>query len=230
MAHDSNTITVYLEVGTKRTLAGACDWPGWCRGGRDEAAALQALLAYGPRYGRVVQAAGLHFHTPSDVVAFTVVERLAGNATTDYGVPVVAPAGDGTPVDAAELGRLQTLLHACWAALDAAAAMATGKELRTGPRGGGRDLPGVVRHVEGAEASYLTSLGGKLPPAAADDDSGVVRTHNRQVILDALAAAGRGEFASRGPRGGLRWSPRYFVRRTAWHILDHVWEIEDRVL
>jgi hypothetical protein len=31
-----------------------------------------------------------------------------------------------------------------------------------------------------------------------------------------------------GPRGGKLWQPRYFVRRSAWHILDHVWEIEDR--
>ncbi len=22
---------------------------------------------------------------------------------------------------------------------------------------------------------------------------------------------------------------RYFVRRTAWHVLDHLWEIEDRL-
>ena len=25
-----------------------------------------------------------------------------------------------------------------------------------------------------------------------------------------------------------KWPARYFVRRTAWHVLDHVWEIEDR--
>ena len=31
-----------------------------------------------------------------------------------------------------------------------------------------------------------------------------------------------------GPRGGKRWSARYFVRRAAWHVLDHAWEIEDR--
>jgi hypothetical protein len=24
------------------------------------------------------------------------------------------------------------------------------------------------------------------------------------------------------------WTPRYFVRRAAWHALDHAWEIEDR--
>jgi hypothetical protein len=49
-------------------------------------------------------------------------------------------------------------------------------------------------------------------------------------MLDALEASARGEIPARGPRGGRRWSPRYFVRRATWHILDHVWEIEDRML
>jgi hypothetical protein len=26
-----------------------------------------------------------------------------------------------------------------------------------------------------------------------------------------------------------RWPPRYVVRRAAWHVLDHAWEIEDRI-
>jgi hypothetical protein len=50
------------------------------------------------------------------------------------------------------------------------------------------------------------------------------------VILDALASAARGEVPTQGPRGGTRWTPRYFVRRMAWHVLDHAWEIEDRIL
>jgi hypothetical protein len=24
------------------------------------------------------------------------------------------------------------------------------------------------------------------------------------------------------------WTARYFLRRAAWHVLDHVWEIEDK--
>ena len=52
-------IAVYLEIGPKRTFAGAVEWPGWCRIGRGEEEALEALLAYAPRYARVVEAAGL---------------------------------------------------------------------------------------------------------------------------------------------------------------------------
>jgi hypothetical protein len=96
---------MYLEIGKKRAFAGATDWHGWCRSGRDEQAALQALFDYGPRYARVLQGARLGFHAPA-----------------------------------------------------------------------------------------------------------------------------KGEISPRGPRGGARWAPRYFVRRVAWHMLDHAREIEDRVV
>ena len=49
-----------------------------------------------------------------------------------------------------------------------------------------------------------------------------------EAMLEALAASVRGEVPETGPRGGKRWSARYFVRREAWHVLDHAWEIEDR--
>jgi hypothetical protein len=48
--------------------------------------------------------------------------------------------------------------------------------------------------------------------------------------LTSLEAAARGELPRVGPRGGLRWTPRFYVRYSAWHILDHAWEIEDRLL
>jgi hypothetical protein len=49
-------IAVYLEVGAKRTIAGALSWPGWYRVARDEAGALQTLVEYTPRYERLVLA------------------------------------------------------------------------------------------------------------------------------------------------------------------------------
>jgi hypothetical protein len=48
-------------------------------------------------------------------------------------------------------------------------------------------------------------------------------------MLDGLTAAAQGKIPAQGPRGGKRWSPRYFVRRVAWHVLDHAWELEDRL-
>jgi hypothetical protein len=221
-----NQLAVYLEVGSRRTFAAALDWPGWCRAGRDEATALQILFEYGPRYARILRPARLGFQAPHDVSTFVVVERLKGNATTDFGAPDLAPASDAQPLDDTELRRQQALLKACWRAFDAVVEMAHGKTLRTGPRGGGRALDGIVQHVLGAETGYLSQLGGKvLQPGSSQPSPGPIR----QAILKTLQAAADGTIAEYGPRGGKRWSPRYFVRRGAWHVLDHIWEIEDRL-
>jgi len=81
------SIDVYLEVGSKRTFAGAIDWPGWCRSAKTEEAALESLAAYAARYGKVVARSRLGFTAPSGSGEFVVGERLTGNATTDFGAP-----------------------------------------------------------------------------------------------------------------------------------------------
>jgi hypothetical protein len=223
-----NTIEVYLEIGQKRVIAGALDWPGWCRGGTGEPAALQALTDYLPRYARVLQDAGFDFQSPVDVPSLVVVERLDGNGTTDYGVPGMIPEADRRSFDLTDFERQSKLLQACWLAVDNAARNAAGKELRKGPRGGGRELDEILRHVLEADKSYLSRLGWTGKSMAATDLTGEFRGV-RQAILDGLSAAVKGELPLQGPRGGTIWPPRYFVRRTAWHGLDHAWEIEDRV-
>lgn len=218
---------VYLEIGAKRTFAGVIAWPGWCRSGRDEAAALAALAAMAPRYARVLEQAGIAPPQLPSAADYRVVERLPGNATTDFGAPDAIPAADAQPLDEAELERLRALLQACWAALDRAAQAVAGVTLRTGPRGGGRDLAGVLAHVLGAEQSYVGRLGVRVPTHAGEPLSTTV-ARTRQAALDALVAAAHGATPVQGPRGGKRWPPRYFVRRVAWHVLDHAWELEDR--
>jgi len=228
MTQMADRIEVILEVGKTRTFAIARDWPGWCRMGRDEAAALQALFEAGPRYARILRPARLGFRVPLDVSAFVVVERLKGDATTDFGAPSIAWPDDIKPVAATELDRYQMVLKACWKAFDATATAAAGLSLRKGPRGGGRDLTKIREHVCDVDAAYLRSLGGKPKPRNEDDlDQALALV--RQEILTTLIAAARGEVPERGPRGGLRWTPRYFVRRLAWHEIDHAWEIESRI-
>lgn len=229
MAKLSNQIEVYLEVGQKRTFAGALEWPGWCRAGRDEAAALQALVEMGPPYARILHSAGIKFQLPAAVSDFVVVERLEGNATTDFGAPNVAPSADTRPVDEDELQRLQALLQAYWQAFAETVQAAVGKDLRLGPRGGGRDLVGIVQHVVGAQGGYLSRLAWKFKSDETENPIEAVPP-TRQAVLEALAAAVHDGLPAHGPRGGAIWLPRYFVRRSAWHILDHLWEIEDRLL
>jgi hypothetical protein len=221
---------VYLEIGSKRTFAGAVDWPGWVRTGRDEESALIALLEYAPRYAKVLEAAGISFEAPTGLADFRINERLSGNATTDFGAPNVPLPSDSGPLNEAEVLRLQSILKACWQALDAAAASARGVELRKGPRGGGRDLDRILDHVLGADSAYLSKIGWKQRMKPSGEWSERV-SQVRQAILDVLKIADRsGVLPLPEPSEGTRWSPRTFVRRVAWHALDHAWEIEDRMV
>jgi hypothetical protein len=212
-------IDVYLEIGNKRVIACAVDWPGWCRAGRDFGAALESLAASADRYAAVITPAGLGFAPPADVRELRVVDRLPGTATTDFGAPDVPPPTDLAPLDEAGLARLTTTLETYWAAFDAAVGAAAVRELRKGPRGGGRDIDGIIEHVLGVERAYLGRRAWKLPKGG----------DTRRGVLDALEAAARGEEPASGARGGKIWPARYFARRVAYHVLDHIWEIEDRL-
>jgi hypothetical protein len=214
---------VYLEIGRKRVFAGSVDWPGWTRSGRDDDAAIETLLAYAPRYAKVLRGTRLNFDPPSRASPLTVVERLSGNATTEFGAPDIPPSADKKPITTKDLVRCQTILKASWRALDRAADAAKDKELTKGPRGGGRDLDKIVDHVLGSDESYLSRLGAKAPKSEPRERPARLRA----TILETLERVAR-DGVPEGPRGGKRWPPRYFVRRSAWHVLDHAWEIEDR--
>jgi hypothetical protein len=218
------SVRVYLESSPKRAFAGAIEWPGWCRAARDEAGALDALVAYADRY---VVAIGDEdgWRTPTNAAALEVVERLDGNATTEFGAPGIVPAADDRDLDEAEVERQVRLLRASWAAFDAAAEAARDATLRKGPRGGGRDLPKMIEHVAGADDGYRTKTGGVAPPRDAHGAERMALV--RDAIVEAVEARGRGGPAPRESRTTL-WSPRYAVRRSAWHALDPAWEIEDR--
>jgi hypothetical protein len=217
-------VEVYVEAGAKRVFAGALEWPGWCRSARSEEDALEALIAYGPRYAAVLKGSGVRFTPPAKTSTLEIVERLKGDATTDFGAPSIAPNADARPVDRRWLTRQEKILRASWKALDRAAANVRGP-LEKGPRGGGREVGAIVAHVIGAEASYVRLIGASakgLDEPDADD-----REDERALVLDGLERAVL-DGITPGPRGGKRWSARYFIRRATWHVLDHAWEIEDR--
>jgi hypothetical protein len=219
---------IYLESTPKRTFANALDWHGWSRSGRNETSAIEALFTSAPRYARILQAAGIDFTPPSAPGDFTIVERVPGDSTTEFGAPSIPPSVDSQPLEEAELARLHALLEAYWQALDVAIQSAQGKELRKGPRGGGRGLDKIVDHVNGANHGYISYLAWRWDKPKTDDPFAMLLA-TRQAVAAALTAAARGQTPTQRPRGGPVWSPRYFVRRVGWHVLDHTWEIEDRI-
>jgi hypothetical protein len=211
---------VYLERGAKRVFACALDWPGWCRSGKTEEEALDRLADYAARYAPVAAEAGARF-PKSAAASFDVVERLTGDASTDFGVPSKVASADSAPVSAAQARRLVAFVRAAWTALDRVAAGAPA-ELRKGPRGGGRDRDKMLAHVFDAEAAYARMIGLRhRPPPGLDDKEALAAM--REDVAALLGRASDG-----GPLRPKGWPARYAVRRIAWHALDHAWEMEDR--
>lgn len=223
-------IPVYLEAGTKRTFAAAVEWPGWGRSGRDRDSALDALVAYGARYAKAVGRgrAAQGFERPKDTSALEVVTRLKGDASTDFGVLSKTPPADRRPLDEADVERLVALLRAAWRAFDRSAKLVTDFTLRTGPRGGGRQPDAMVHHVLEAEKAYLSRVGGQAAETAKGDVAAQMDAV-RTGFVEAVTVRAAGEPPPRPRRSGSLWAPRYAIRRSAWHALDHAWEIEDRM-
>ena len=211
-------IPVYIESGDKKVFACAIDFPGWCRSGKDEASALEALAGYAPRYAEVAKLAKAAF--PSGDPGFEVVERIKGKGATDFGVPHEIPEVDAQPLTARQAARQVALMEAAWALLDKVA-RSTPAELRKGPRGGGRDRDKMLEHVFGAEAGYARKLGVKHPQPELGDAKAIKAL--RQDIAEALRGTSDGS-----PPRDKGWPPRYALRRITWHVLDHLWEMQDR--
>ena len=217
---------VIVEKGTKRVFASAADWPGWARSGKTEAEALESLVAYGPRYAKAVKAVTPAFSAPKDTTAFEIVQRLAGGSGTDFGVPSSEARADDARLGRSDIDRLLAIVEGSWAAFDRAARVAEGKTLRVGPRGGGRSVEKMTAHVLEAEVAYLSKLGSRAPKVQGP---GLMRAVRRAVVA-AFEARALGKPLADPANTKTLWTPRYFARRSAWHALDHAWELEDRVI
>jgi hypothetical protein len=220
----NDSIRVMVERGKKkRVVASAFDWSGWDRSAKTEEDALVVLAAYRPRYAKVAALAGLagEFGATGDAV---VVERLEGNGMTDYyGVSGRPAEPELVQMSEAACERKIALLRATWTTFDEVASRAS-PELRKGPRGGGRERDEIVRHVNGAGIAEHAPKVGVRTPLDARLDPDALRTHR-----EAFYAAIR-EFNARGPSAGKWWTVQFLIRRCAWHMLDHAWEMEDRDL
>jgi hypothetical protein len=67
---------------------------------------------------------------------------------------------------------------------------------------------------------FAAKVGLKLPVPGPGDAE--VISANREALM---AWCRSGQALETGRPG---WPPRYGARRLIWHVLDHLWEIEDR--
>ena len=217
----TDTLRVILEIGKKRkVVAGAVDWPGLDRWGTSEDDALGKLAAYVPRYAGVADRAGLG-SAYSRARDMDVVERVPGSSSTDFwGIAHVPSQIEAEVLAAADLERRLELLQACWAYFDDVTARVAA-ELRPGPRSAGRSREQIIRHVYTNEPEQFSR---KVEVRTPFDDvmTPVGLARHRQAYLDAIRA-----YNAEG-KPARTWPIQFLVRRTAHHVMDHGWEMEDR--
>ncbi len=222
----ADELRVTLEIGPKgkRVVAVAPDWPGLERGAKTEEAAIARLQAYLPRYAPIARLAGMDAQFAASAASATVdvVERYPGTGSTDFwGISFAFSDIDQQAMSSEELERELTLMQACWAFFDAVRSRVSA-EMQKGPRGGGRDRDRIIRHTLGAEQDFAAKLGVRAPEGALLTDEGL------RAYRDAYCAAIRA-FHAQG-KLARAWPLRYLIRHTAFHTLDHAWEMEDKDL
>ncbi len=219
----ARTVRVMVEQGAKkRVVACAFDWPGWDRSARLGGDALAVLESYRPRYAAVAESAG-YGEEFAALGRLRVVEELEGTGMTDYyGVSGRTASAEVGPMTEAELDRKVALLEAAWRTLDETAARVS-PELRLGPRGGGRSRDEIVGHVNRAEIGEFSPKVGVKAPIETWEDREALLAYRRDVVVGIRDVNARGEKAR-------TWELQTLVRRLAWHMLDHAWELEDRDL
>jgi len=219
----ANHIRVTLEIGPKgkKVVAVAPDWPGLERGATIGEAAIERLLSYVPRYATVTKLAGMEgaFATISVV---DVVEHYPGTGSTDFwGISFGFSSIDQQAMSGEALERELTLMRACWAFFDDVRSRVSA-EMQRGPRGGGRDRDQIVRHTFAAERDWAKKLGVLTPQDVMLTDEGL-NTY-REAYCNAIRALHSLSEMAR------TWPLRYLIRHTAYHTLDHAWEMEDKDL
>jgi hypothetical protein len=219
----ADPLRMTLETGPKgkKVVAVAPDWPGLARGATTEEAAIERLRSYVPRYAPVAKLAGMEATFAIRPVV-DVVERYPGTGSTDFwGISFGFSSIDQQAISGEALERQLTLMRACWAFFDAVRSRVSA-ELQKGPRGGGRDRDGIVRHIFANERDWAKGLG------VHSSDDAMLTGEGLAAHRDAYCHAIR-DYHAQGKTAG-KWPLRYLIRHTAFHTLDHAWEMEDKDL
>lgn len=219
----TDNLRVTLEIGPKgkKVAAVAPDWPGLERGAKTGEEAIERLVSYIPRYAKVAMLAGMETSFPINPFIY-VVETYPGTGSTDFwGISFAFSSFDLQSVSGEVLERELTLMQACWAFFDEVRSRVSA-EMRRGPRGGGRDRDRIVRHTFGAELDWAAKLGVRTPLDEMSTDKGL-KSH-RDAYCNAIRDLHSQNKMAR------TWPLRYLIRHTAYHALDHAWEMEDKDL
>jgi len=207
----------------KKAVAFAIDWPGWSRGAKTPELALELLESYRNRYRAIAVAARMSDEFDA-AGRLKVVEDRVGTGSTDFWGISFSPSGhEREPMDDAELNRKIALLRACWAHFDKVAKRVS-LEMRKGSRGGGRDRDEIIRHTIRVESEdFAKRLGLRIPEGGALTPEGLRDYRKKYVERMRAYNAGDGN-----PMRS--WNLPFLIRHSAFHTMDHAWEMEDKDL
>jgi hypothetical protein len=219
-------VRIVLEHGTKgkRSVVFAIDWPGWSRGAKTPEGALETHEAYRERYRPVAVLAGLGDEFDAAGRSEIVEDRIGTGSTDFWGISFSPSSFEPDPMDDAELERKLTLLRGCWAFFDAVASRVS-PEMRRGPRGGGRDRDQIIRHTIRNESEEFAKKVGLVVPERGAMEPGALEPY-RDAYIEGIRAYNRGEI----DRRMRSWTLAFLIRHSAFHTMDHAWEMEDKDL
>ncbi len=208
----------------KRAVAFALDWPGWSRGARTPELALETLEAYRHRYRPVAVAAGYGDELDAAGPLELIEDQVATGSTDFWGISFLPSSTEHGRMAPADLERRLALLEAAWAFFDGVAARVS-PVMRKGPRGGGRDRDRIIRHTIRTESEDFAKRVGLEVAEEGALGPGALAPY-RKAYLAAIRAFDAGEIT----RPMYSWSLPFLIRHSAFHTLDHAWEMEDKDL
>jgi hypothetical protein len=220
------TVRTVIEHGPKgkRSVAISIDWLGWERGAKTAEVALETLESYRERYRSIAALAGMERDFDAAGPLEVVEEKLGPGSTDFWGISFAPTSAEQEPLDDPDLERSIKLLRACWTYFDGVAARVS-PQMRAGPRGGGRDRDRIISHVIRVESEdFASRVGLRLPEGAALEPDAL--HPYRKAYVDAMRAYNAGEVEGHM----LKWNLPFLIRHSAYHTLDHAWEMEDKDL
>jgi hypothetical protein len=207
----------------KKAVAFAVDWPGWSRGANSPEQALELLDAYRHRYRPVAATARRADEFDADGAIDVVVDGVGVGSVDFWGISFSPSSLEVEPMGHAELERKVSLLRACWSYFDEVAARVS-EEMRKGPRGGGRDRDEIIRHTIRTESEdFAKRVGLRVGEGTALTRRGL--QEYREAYVSAMHA-----YNGAGAKRMRTWNLPFLIRHSAFHTMDHAWEMEDKDL
>src|SRR5581483_10949832 len=204
-------------------VAFALDWPGRSRGAKTPEVALETLESYRERYRPIALAAGMGEEFDAGGRLKVIEDRVGPGSTDFWGISFAPSSREQDPMDDAELERKITLLQTCWGYFDGVAKRVSA-DMRKGPRGGGRDRNTIIRHTIRVESEeFAKRLGLRIPEEGALAPA-ELRAYRKKYV-ETMRAYNRGE-----GKPMRSWTLPFLIRHSAFHVMDHAWEMEDKDL